>query len=291
MSSQAVLIGALLAVARRRTISVAARIFAGARFAPHRGKNMYRRLTRIALSAVFLGLLVCSWSRPAQAQTSYKYQVTPYGFTTGVNGTIGEQGRTAAVDASFGDVIHHLNMVAMVYFDARFGRWRALVDNLYVDVSNARATPGPLFDSVRVATRVWMVDLEGAYAITQNEDREFDVTAGARIWNLDNSVTLFRGGFQVDRGKGTRSLADPIIGARYYSNLTPKIFVLGKADIGGFDAGASVDWQAYGQVGYKLKNSIVVSAGYRYIAVDYEPNNTIFDIHLNGVVFGLGIRF
>ena len=255
------------------------------------GKNMHRRFTSTAFSAALLCLLVCIWSRPVQAQTSYKYQITPYGFLTGVHGTIGERGRTASVDASFSDIVHHLNMVATVYFDARFGRWRVLFDNFYVDVSNARATPGPLFDSVRVATRMWMVDPEGAYAITQSEDREFDVTAGARIWNLDNSVNLFRGGLQVDRGAGTRSLADPIIGARYYSNLTPKIFVLGKADIGGFSAGASIDWQAYGQVGYKLKDSIAISAGYRYLAVDNESKNAVFDVHLNGVVLGLGIRF
>jgi opacity protein-like surface antigen len=252
---------------------------------------MYKRLARAGSGAILLCVLVCSWSGPVQAQTSYKYQITLYGFATGVNGTIGEHGRTAAVDASFGDVLDHLNMVAMIYFDARFGRWRALVDNLYVDVSNARATPAPSFDSVRVATRMWMVDPEGAYAITQNEGRELDVTAGARIWNLDNSVSLFRGGFQVDRGAGTRSLADPIIGARYYSTLTPNIFVLAKADIGGFSAGASTDWQAYGQVGYKLKNSIVVSAGYRYLGVHDEPKNAVFDIHLNGVIVGLGIRF
>src|SRR5262249_39021326 len=88
----------------------------------------------------------CFWSLPARAQSDvYKFQVTPYAFMTGVNGTIEEQGRSASVDASFGDVIHHLNMVAMVYADARFGRWRATLDNLYTDVSDARATPGPLF--------------------------------------------------------------------------------------------------------------------------------------------------
>jgi len=211
---------------------------------------------------------------------------------TGVNGTISAQGRSANVDASFGDVLDHLNMVGMVYFDARFGRWRGLLDNLYVDVSNARATPRiPLVDSVRVATRLWMVNPEGAYAIFQNEDREFDVTVGARIWNLNNSVNLFRGGFQVDRGAGRRTLADPIIGARYYTSLTPKIFVLGKADIGGFDAGASIDWQLWGQVGYKLKDSIALSGGYRYIAVDNETRDAAYDVHLNGFVLGLGIRF
>ena len=249
------------------------------------------RMRRVGLVMVFIGGILCSWSRSAEAQTSYKYQITPYAFFSGVNGTIGEQGRTAQVDASFGDVLSHLDGIATVYFDARFGRWRALLDNMYVDVSNARATPGPLFDSVAVATKMWMVDPKAGYALYQKEDRELDVTAGARIWNLDNKVTLFRGGFQADLGKGTRTFADPIIGTRFYSNLSPKIFVLGKADIGGFDAAASMDWQAFGEGGYAFNERVALSVGYRYISVDYTPNNAAFKTSMRGVIFGFGIRF
>lgn len=235
--------------------------------------------------------VVFTWSLPAQAQTSYKYQITPYLFTTGLNGTIGEQGRTANVDAGFGDVLRHLDMVAMFYFDARFGRWRALVDNLYTKVSDARATPGPLFDSVRVATKTWIVDPEAAYAILQKEDRELDVTGGVRIWNLKNDVTLFRGGFQASRGSGTRTVTDPIVGVRYYSNLTPHIFVAAKGDVGGFHADADWDWQLFGSGGYRFNDTLVASLGYRYLRLNDRPNNSIYDVTLNGVIVGLGFRF
>ena len=122
------------------------------------------------------GLLFCCSDGQAQS-SDYKFQIKPYAFTTGVNGTIGEQGRTANVDASFSDVLHHLNMAAMVYFGARFGRWRALVDNLYTNVSDARATAGPLFSRVKVATRMWIVDPEAGYAIVKKEGQELDVVA------------------------------------------------------------------------------------------------------------------
>jgi hypothetical protein len=241
--------------------------------------------------AIFAALL-CFWSHTAQAQTSdYNVQITPYLFWTGVNGTIGEQGRTANVDASFGDVIRHLDMVAMVYFDARIGRWRALVDNMYVKVSDARATPGPLFSSVNVATKFWVVDPEAGYAIIRKEGKEVDVTAGARIWNVNNNLTLFRPDLSVERDHGTRSIADPIVGGRFTADVGQKMFLVAKADIGGFNASASTDWQVFGAAGYKISNKFVVSAGYRYLSVDYSANNTIFDIHLNGVIVGLGFRF
>lgn len=227
----------------------------------------------------------------AEAQTSYRYEITPYLFTTGVNGTIGEQGRTAQVDASFGDIVHHLRVTVMVYFDARFGRWRALVDNLYVNVADERATPGPLFDSVKVASKMWMADGQGAYAVIQNEDKELDVTAGVRTWNLNNQLNLFRGGFQVDRGAGTQSIVDPVIGTRFYYDVSPKIFVTGKADIGGFNAAASIDWQAFARAGYKINDTVVISGGYRYMAVDYTTATTVFNISLQGAIVGIGVRF
>jgi hypothetical protein len=249
-----------------------------------------RRHNCLAL-AIFAGLFCC-WSQTAQAQTSdYNVQITPYLFWTGINGTIGEQGRTANVDASFGDIVRHLDMVAMIYFDARIGRWRALVDNMYLKVSDARATPGPLFSGVNVATKTWIVDPEVGYAIVRKEGKELDVTAGARIWNVKNNVTLFRPDLSFDRGSGRRSIADPIVGGRFSSDVGQKMFLIAKADIGGFNASASTDWQVFGAAGYKISNKFVVSAGYRYLSVDYSANNNIFDIHLNGVIVGLGFRF
>jgi opacity protein-like surface antigen len=249
----------------------------------HRHKNF-----AIALFAA----LLCCWSHAAQAQTSdYNIQITPYLFWTGINGTIGEQGRTANVDASFGDIVHHLDMVAMVYFDARIGRWRVLVDNLYTKVSDARATPGPLFSSVHVATKTWIVDPEAGYAIVRKEGKEVDVTAGARIWNINNDVSLVRPDLSVNRGSGTQTIADPIIGGRFCSDIGQKLFLTAKADIGGFNASASTDWQAFGAAGFKINNTIVASVGYRYLSVDYSANNATFDVHLNGVIVGLGFRF
>jgi hypothetical protein len=237
------------------------------------------------LRALFIAGLLAQ-TLPAEAQTSYKFQVTPYVFATGVNGTIAERNQTASVDASFSDVLRHLDMTAMFYVDARVGRWRALVDNLYTKVSNARSTPGPLFDSVNVASKLWIVDPEAGYALVQNEDNELDVTAGVRIWNVNNDLTFFRGGAAAERDAGTRSIVNPIVGTRYYSNLTSKIFIIGKADIG-----TSTDWQVFGSGGYKFNDAIVATLGYRYLSVDFSNGNSIFDIHLNGTVFGLGFRF
>ena len=81
------------------------------------------------------------------------------------------------------------------------------------------------------------------------------------------------------------------MGGRFYSDVGQRMFIIAKADVGGFNASASTDWQAFAAAGYKFNDRIVVSVGYRYLSVDYSANNAIFDVHLNGVIVGLGLRF
>jgi len=45
---------------------------------------------------------------------------------------------------------------------------------------------------------------------------------------------------------------DPVVGLRFSSDLPKRLFVTAKADIGGFDAAAHIDWQAYGGIGLKF---------------------------------------
>jgi hypothetical protein len=246
------------------------------------------------LKAVILlcGLAYCQ-GLPAQAQSDdYKVQITPYLFASSVDGTIVEQGRTANVNASFSDIVDHLDMAAMVYFDARFaGRWRALIDNMYIKVSNERSTPLPVFSSVTVASKLWIADPEGGYAVIQGEGKELDVVAGVRIWTMKNDLTLFSQNLAVDRGHGSRSVFDPVVGLRFTSDLPHKAFLFAKGDVGGFDAGATLDWQAFGGVGFKVHDKIALSVGYRYLSIQNEPRDSSYDIVLKGVIVGLGFRF
>lgn len=249
-----------------------------------------RRCSTFAV-ILFCGLAFCG-GLPAQAQSDdYKVQITPYLFASSVDGEITEQGRTAHVNASFSDIIDHLDMAAMVYFDARFGRWRALIDNMYIKVSDEKSTPLPIFSSVRVASKLWIADPEGGYAVVRGEGRELDVTAGVRVWTMKNDLTLFRQNVAVDRGGGSRSVVDPIVGLRFTSDLPHKAFLFAKGDVGGFDAGATLDWQAFGGVGFKVHEKLALSLGYRYLSIENEPRDSVYDIVLKGVIVGLGIRF
>ena len=69
------------------------------------------------------------------------------------------------------------------------------------------------------------------------------------------------------------------------------MFVFAKSDVGGFDAGAQLDWQAFGGAGFKFNDTVVGSVGYRYLSTNDKTNAAAYDIALKGVIVGIGVRF
>ena len=89
----------------------------------------------------------------------------------------------------------------------------------------------------------------------------------------------------------SKTWADPIVGLAFRSDLSERFFVTAKADIGGFDAAAKIDWQAFGGLGFRFNDRISVLGGYRHLAVDYTNEGFVYDTALQGLVIGVGIRF
>ena len=112
----------------------------------------------------------------------------------------------------------------------------------------------------------------------------------ARLWHLKNGLQLARGAESLGI-EHTRGWVDPVVGLRFSSDLPKRLFVTAKADIGGFDAAAHIDWQAYGGIGLKFNDRLVGSIGYRNLSVDYMKDGFTFDAGMRGLVLDLGLRF
>jgi hypothetical protein len=88
------------------------------------------------------------------------------------------------------------------------------------------------------------------------------------------------------------SWADPLIAARYHRELGNGFGVTGYADVGGFGAGADLDWQLIGTLDYVYNPSVTLHAGYRSIHFDYKPGNLLgVNVHLDGPILAGTVRF
>src|SRR5215471_7181210 len=125
-------------------------------------------------------------SAPSQPSPEpWQFRVIPYLWGTSVDGRVGIGDRTADVDASFGNILNHLHFALMGFADAsRNDKLVLLTDALYTDLRGYRATPGPLFSSVRPNQKLFLLTPEGGYRILNNSRASVDIVGGIRYWHL-----------------------------------------------------------------------------------------------------------
>lgn len=84
---------------------------------------------------------------------------------------------------------------------------------------------------------------------------------------------------------------DPFVGVRGRYQLTPKFYVAGKADIGGFGLSSDLVWQVYGGVGWQMSKRTALELGYKYFAIDYSDGGFTYDVANSGVMTAFSIKF
>jgi hypothetical protein len=92
-------------------------------------------------------------------------------------------------------------------------------------------------------------------------------------------------------GSGDVWWVDPIIGLRAQVNFTRWLFLAAQGDVGGFGAGSQIAWVVQATVGVNFTRNIFAELGYRYMYVDYENSNLLYQMNSLGLFAGLGFKF
>ena len=99
---------------------------------------------------------------------------------------------------------------------------------------------------------------------------------------------------KVSGGPGASESADffdPILGFAVRQQLSEKWFVGARGNIGGFGVNSDLVWQLGGMVGYQVNDCFAVAGGYRYLSMDYDDNDVVFDADTSGFFLGAIIEF
>jgi len=229
-------------------------------------------------------------SAPQRSSTDkWEFQFVPYLWFAGLKGQVGIGDRVADVDADFGDIFDKLNFGFMAAFEARKHRFGLFSDLLYLKVSAENATPGALFSSVKLTQKVFMFEEAVAYRLYQKNGSSVDAMAGIRFWHL-NTRLLFTAGIspevEADRSK---NWVDGLAGLRGRAYVSKNIFVLGRGDVGG--GGSDLTYQLIGGGGLTFRERFSFLLVYRYLHVNYDRDNFLFDVGIKGPAIGFGIKF
>lgn len=235
-----------------------------------------------------------SQQQPPADHSPWSFGLTSYVWFAGLNGDIGVRNLPPAqIDPTFSDIFNNIDWLPppiMLMAEVRYDRVGFVTDFIYLGEESDGATPGPLPLTVEVDTNTLVWTFGGSYRVIQADRGTVDLLAGGRLWSMDTDVTV-TGPFAVRQGSGSQTWVDPLIGIAGRVNLGKGFALRAEADVGGFGVGADVDWQVIGLVQYQVRDWIALEAGYRYLAVNYDKDEFLFDGSIRGPIVGASVRF
>ena len=228
---------------------------------------------------------------PPPASTSdddkWHFTIAPYLWFPGISGTVGAFGHNASVHASSTDVLGYFNIGIMGAVEARRNRLLVPVDFMWVRLGDNKSFPQTDLGQTSVNVKVTETILtpKVGYRFADTERWKADALFGIRYWHLGQTITLNPSGLNVSPSV---NWVDYNLGLRVAAALTPKTAITVFGDEGA--GGSRLDYQAGGFLGYKIKPSIALLVGWRYLYVDYKNRGDkpfVFDVHESGPVIGL----
>jgi len=217
-----------------------------------------------------------------------------YLWFSGLSGNVGAGGYVAPVSVSFSSVIDQLNIGLMTNLDVRRKRVGVFTDLIFISLSSDQKTT-PIDDTYIGFTanaKELIVDPELYFRVVDLPLVSIDAIGGGRIWHLNNSLDLIPPGTNptiVTAGQ-TQGWVDPVFGARFRLKLNKGFFVNVNGDAGGFGVGSQLTYQTYAGIGKEFKKKFSMLVGYRYLFVNYKNGGFLYDVHMQGLQAGFGLR-
>ena len=260
---------------------------------------MKKSLKRVSVFAVCSILFTLVWSVSVQVEAKsnddWDYQIAPYMWLAGQKGEVATIPPLPPADIDidfYDDVFGNINGAVMLVGEARKGRWGGVMDVAYTDIEIEDPTEGPLFNTVKSRTKSWMVSAAFLYGLLDEERKFMDLFGGLRYWSVESELTLTEGLIGPYGISNKESWVDPVVGLK---GLRPfensRFFYSYVFAIGGFGVGSDFMWEANVNFGYQWTKTFSTTLGYRYLDVDYEDNEFLYDIAQQGLVLGLSWRF
>jgi opacity protein-like surface antigen len=249
---------------------------------------MKSKTTIIALLttvSAFAGSPTAPITSPSAEFSSWEVRGALYGWAESFDGDVGIRGLTAPLDLSFNDILNDLDIAFMGALEVGRDHWSFLADVNYAKVS----------DSIPVAAAATTLEFEqkqflgnflAIYETVKTDTLDLDLFAGARVNWIDAQLSI-----PTDSRSADKTWVDPIIGARFQSDLGEKFFFRALGDIGGFDVSSELTWQALAGFGYRVMDNGAILLGYRGIGTDYTDGGFTYDVVTHGPILGFEYRF
>jgi len=221
----------------------------------------------------------------------WKFQTDIYLIFPYMKGDIGIGNKISVpVDATPGDIFSKLKFGGMLYLEANTRKWAITSDLIYMSL-NQDVTAGRLWYSGSVGAKQLVWEPAGLYRLASF----LEVGAGGRLNNIQASIdarrNVFPAGTEEIIESASKTWFDPILITRLTVDIKNKWLFQFRGDVGGFGVGSDLTWQLQGYAGYKFTKLFQLTAGYRYMSMDYDKGSDAERFIYNVDTFGPEIKF
>lgn len=243
--------------------------------------------------------------------SSWQWDATVYVWLPSLSGDTsfptGGGGPSLDVDADA--ILDSLNFAFMGAIGARKGPWGVATDIIYLDLgASKRGTrefglgrvelPASVSADLRLDLTGWLWTTAGSYTVVDSDRVHMDVFAGARMFDLEQTL-----GWKLNGDISTLPLPgrnggntveatqwDAIAGVKGRATFGADStwFVPYLVDVGTGDS--DLTWQAMIGLGYAFQ-AVDVKAVWRYLEYDFGNDSAIQSLDFNGPAVGVTYRF
>ncbi len=250
-------------------------------------------MKKLMILTILTVLMIVPMASGQDESGEWEFIIAPYVLFAGMDGEsgIGRAG-SVPVSADFKDILDNLEFAGMIHLEANNGKWGGMMDLVVVNLgSEKEIRPSGIF---KAEVEELILETFLSYRLG-SKTRFVDVFAGIRYWDIDVDLSLSGDYVDAEIGRGDDWI-DPVVGGRLIYYATEKLFLMGRADIGGFSVGSKFSWNLQAGLGYSFADWFSLVAQYRALDVDYEdgekndPGYFRFDTTTHGPLLGFVFR-
>jgi len=236
------------------------------------------RSTRCLLLAA--SLIIGTLQSPFAFADDVRYRLMPYLWTAGMDMEIGRPGNTREVDVSFSDYVDFIDLGAAFVFEARGDRWLVATSFLWVQLGEEFDLPA---DTTEVEIDEFLVEAIVGYRPSGWEN--VWLVGGVRYLEIKTTIDFAN----MNDVSASQDFADPYVGIMWEPRRGNWEYLL-EADVGG-GIDADFAWSASLGAAYHFNDRYALAGGYRFIDIDFEDDEFVFDGQMDGIQIGLMITF
>lgn len=237
----------------------------------------------------------------------WQFEVTPYLWAVAQNGDTGVRNvkdsdidLITELDMSTSDILKNLDSGFLLNASAKNDKWLLFIDTIYMKVGidkNGAGISGIGNNKVKVSAREQLIDMVAGYNVYQTKNSDLYLYGGMRYADVETSITADFTPLGIPSLNFNKKVTvgdtwvDPLVGA--YSNwqVSKNLAVMSRFEVGGFGVGSDNSWLIAVGLNQTLNKNWSLKYSYRYLAIDYDDNDFVFDVDSNGLLIGATYTF